>query len=171
MKVCSTQKIHVLPEGDMNFLGWKNLRVSRLTGQLIVYFTERWRRTYYQGNIHWIEVLHSLACHSQWVRLGAQNMYYDVIALAAAAQCRETRQGDMASGGRHDDLSSLHVTALDHLYFFIRHINFMRYNDIHLLPSLEGDMICSPRKFMSPEGDMNFLGWTIFMCSNWAIAI
>ena len=47
------------PEGDMNFLGWKNLRVSWLTGQLIVYFTERWRRTYYQGNIHWIEVLHT----------------------------------------------------------------------------------------------------------------
>ena len=55
-------------------------------------------------------------------------MYYDVI--AAAAQCRETRQGDTTSEGRHDDLSSLHVTALDQSYFFIRHINFMRYNNI-----------------------------------------
>ena len=39
MKICSTQIIHVA-EGDMNFLGWTNLHVSRLTGQLIVYFTE-----------------------------------------------------------------------------------------------------------------------------------
>ena len=28
------------PEGDMNFLGGTNLHVSRLTGQLIVYYTE-----------------------------------------------------------------------------------------------------------------------------------
>ena len=28
------------PEGDMNFLGGTNLRVSRLTGQLIVYYTD-----------------------------------------------------------------------------------------------------------------------------------
>ena len=28
------------PEGDMNFLGWTNLHVSRLTGQLIVYYTK-----------------------------------------------------------------------------------------------------------------------------------
>ena len=116
------------PEGDMDFLGWTNLHVSRLTGQLIVYYTESWRRTFYRGNIHWIEVLHTLAFHSQWVILGAQNMYYDVIALAAAAQCRETRQGDTTFGGRRDVLFSLHVTALDQSYFFIRHINFMRYN-------------------------------------------
>ena len=57
-------------------------------------------------------------------------MYYDVIALAAAAQCRVTRQGDTTFGGRHDVLFSLHVTALDQSYFFIRHINFMRYNNI-----------------------------------------
>ena len=63
------------------------------------------------------------------VRLGAQNMYYDVIALATAAQCRETGQGDTTSGGRHDDLFSLHVTALDQSNFFIRRINFMRYNN------------------------------------------
>ena len=62
-------------------------------------------------------------------------MYYDVIALAAAAQCRETRQGDTTSGGRHDVLFSLKVTALDQSYFFIRHINFVRYNNIgcHIL--------------------------------------
>ena len=80
--------------------------------------------------MHWIEVLHTVAFHSQGVSFGAQNMYYDVIALAVAAQCRETRQGDSTSGGRHDDLSSLHATALDQSYFFIRHINFMRYNNI-----------------------------------------
>ena len=73
--------------------------------------------------MHWIEVSFS---HSQRVRLGAQNTYHDIIALSAAAQCRETRQGDTTSGGRHDDLSSLHVTALDQSYFFIRHIDFMR---------------------------------------------
>ena len=28
------------PEGDMDFLGWTNLHVSRLTEQLIVYYTE-----------------------------------------------------------------------------------------------------------------------------------
>ena len=55
-------------------------------------------------------------------------MYYDVIVLAATAQCRETRQGDTTSGGRRDDLSSLHVTALeDQSYFFIRRVNFMWY--------------------------------------------
>ena len=113
----------------MNFLGWTNIHVSRLTGQLIVYYTESWRRIYYQGNMHWIEVLYTLAFHSQWVRLGARNMYYDVIALAAAAQCRETRQGDTTSGGRHDVLFSLHVTALDQSYFCIRRVNFMRYNN------------------------------------------
>ena len=116
------------PEGDMNFLGWTNLHVSRLAGQLIVYYTESWRKAYYQGNMHWVEVLHSLAFHSQWVRLGAQNIYYDVIALAAAAQCRETRQGDTTSGRRHDDLFSIHVTSLDQSYFFIRRISYMRYN-------------------------------------------
>ena len=116
------------PEGYVNFLGWTNLHVSRLTGQLIVYYTESWI-TYYQGNMHWIEVFHTLAFHIQWERLGAQNIYYDVIALAAAAECRETRQGDTTSGGRHDDLFSLHVTSLDQSYFFIRHINYMRFND------------------------------------------
>ena len=44
------------------------------------------------------------------------------------ALCRETRQGNTMSGGKHDDLFSLHVTSLDQSYFFIRHINYMRYN-------------------------------------------
>ena len=101
----------------MNCLGWTNFHVSQQTGQLIVYYTESWRRNYHQGNMHWIEVLHTLAFHSQWMRLGAPDMYYDVIALAAAADSRETRQGETTSGGRHDDLSSLHVTALDQSYF------------------------------------------------------
>ena len=35
------------PEGDMNFLGGTNLRVSRLTGQLIVYYTESCSTTLY----------------------------------------------------------------------------------------------------------------------------
>ena len=46
------------------------------------------------------------------------------------ALCRETRQGNTTSGGKHDDLFSLHVTSLDQSYFFIRHINYMRYNNI-----------------------------------------
>ena len=59
MKICPTQKIHVSlglredlsqpenschprakPEGDMYFLDGTNLHVSRLTRQLIVYYTE-----------------------------------------------------------------------------------------------------------------------------------
>ena len=41
--------IHLLPilEGDMNFLGGTNPHVSRLTGQLIVYFTESGSRSLY----------------------------------------------------------------------------------------------------------------------------
>ena len=53
------------PEGDMNFLGWTNLHVSRLTGQLIFYYTESWMSTFYRGNMHWIEVLHTFAFHSK----------------------------------------------------------------------------------------------------------
>ena len=37
------------PEGDINFLGGTNLRVSRLTGQLIVYYTESWNTTFYSA--------------------------------------------------------------------------------------------------------------------------
>ena len=106
------------------------------------------------------------------VRLRAQNMYYDVISLAATAQCRETRQGDTTSGVRHDDLFSLHVTALDQSYFFIRHINFMRYNNIHLLPSLEGDTkICPTLKIHVARGRHEFSGWDKSSClpTNWAI--
>ena len=43
-------------------------------------------------------------------------------------QRNATRQRDTASGGRHDDLSSLHVTSLDQSYLFIIHINYMRYD-------------------------------------------
>ena len=39
MKICPTLKIYVA-EGDMDFLGGTNLHVFRLTGQLIVYYTE-----------------------------------------------------------------------------------------------------------------------------------
>ena len=46
------------PEVNMNFLGWTNLHVSGLTGQLIVYYTESWRSTSNQRNMHWIKVLH-----------------------------------------------------------------------------------------------------------------
>ena len=81
------------PSGDMHFLGWTNLHVSRLTGQLVLYYTDSWSSTYYRGNMHWIEVLQIFAFHSMWVRRGAQNLYYDFKALAAAAQCRETWQG------------------------------------------------------------------------------
>ena len=37
------------PEGDMNFLGGTKLRVSRLTGQLIVYYTESCSTTLYSA--------------------------------------------------------------------------------------------------------------------------
>ena len=43
--------------------------------------------------------------------------------LYRRALCRETRQGNTTSGGKHDDLFSLHVTSIDQSYFFIRHIN------------------------------------------------
>ena len=32
------------------------------------------------------------------------------------------------------DLFSLHVTSLDQSYFFICHINYMRYNNVFYLP-------------------------------------
>ena len=104
MKICSTQ-------GNMNFLCWTKFHVSRLNELLIVYYTESWRRTYYQGSMHRIEVLPTLAFHS----------YYDIIALAATdlEQCRETRQGDTMPEGRHNNLSSLYVTALDHISLFV----------------------------------------------------
>ena len=40
--------------------------------------------------------------------------------------------------GRHDDLSSLHVTSLDQSYFFIRHINYMRYINLIYRPPFAG---------------------------------
>ena len=99
--------IHLLPSleaspsGDMNFLGETNLRVSRLTGQLIVCYTESCSTTLY-----------------------------------SAERCvvRHDR-GNTTSGRKHDDLFSHHVTSLDQSYFFIRHINYIRYNNMHLLPS------------------------------------
>ena len=47
----------------------------------------------------------------------------------------------MTFGERHEDLSPTHVTYLDQPYFFIYSINCMRYNNIYLLPSLEGDSV------------------------------
>ena len=55
---------------------------------------------------------------------------HDVIQRRATCMCRETRQGNTMSGGKHDDLFALHVTSLDQSYFFIRDINYMRYNKI-----------------------------------------
>ena len=83
------------PEGDMNFLGWTNHHVSRLTGQLFI----------------------------------IPKAKHDVIRHRAL--CYETWQGDMKSGGRHEDLSSLHMTSLNQLYFFIYCISYKRYNKIH----------------------------------------
>ena len=58
-----------------------------------------------------------------------RKLKHDVIQRRAL--CRETRQGNTTSGGKHDDLFSLHVTSLDQSYFFIRHINYMRYNNMN----------------------------------------
>ena len=57
-----------------------------------------------------------------------RKLKHDVIQRRAL--CRETRQGNTTSGGKHNVLFSLHVTSLDQSYFFIRHINYMRYNNI-----------------------------------------
>ena len=57
-----------------------------------------------------------------------RKLKHDVVQRRAL--CRGTRQGNTMSGGKHDDLFSLHVTSLDQSYFFIRHINYMRYNNI-----------------------------------------
>ena len=86
-----------------------------------------------------IEVLHTLAFHSKWVKLGAQNLYYDVTALVAAAHCRQTWQGDMTSGGRHEDLSSFHVTALDQLYTapISLKLNFVGFNSLSIRYQLD----------------------------------
>ena len=52
---------------------------------------------------------------------------------------------DTTSGGRHEDLSSLHVTSLNQSYFFIYRINFMRYNTNHwILFSLYRHAPCDP---------------------------
>ena len=48
--------------------------------------------------------------------------------LRHRALCHETWQWDMASGGRHEDLSRAHVTSLDQSCFFIDRINCIRYN-------------------------------------------
>ena len=52
------------PSGHMNFLGGTNTHISRLTGQLIVYYTESLRSTFHRRNMHRIEVSHTLAFHS-----------------------------------------------------------------------------------------------------------
>ena len=46
-KICPTQKIHVAR--GHGFSGWDKLRVSRLTGQLIVYYTESCSTTLYSA--------------------------------------------------------------------------------------------------------------------------
>ena len=56
-----------------------------------------------------------------------RKLWHDVIQRRAL--CRETRKGNTTSGGKHDDLFSLHVTSLDQSYFFIRNVNSMRYNN------------------------------------------
>ena len=113
------------PERDMDFLGWTNLHVSRLTGQLKTEGALIIEETCIESkfSIFWPFILR------EW-DFARKNLYYDVTALAAAAQSHETWQGDITSGGRHKDLSSLHVTSLDQSYFFICHFNYMymRYN-------------------------------------------
>ena len=143
MKICSTQKIHVA-RGRHEFSEWNkssclppNWAINCLLYQKLKEHLSSRKPALHRSFAYF-------GFYYESVRLGAQNLYYNVTALAATAQCREARQGNTTSGGRHGDLSSLHVTSLDQLYFFIRHINYMRFNNIHLLPSLEGDMkICS----------------------------
>ena len=48
------------PEGDVNFLGGTNLRVSRLTGQLIVYYTESCSTTLYSASTERCAVRHDM---------------------------------------------------------------------------------------------------------------
>ena len=105
------------PEGDLNFLGGTNLRVSRLTGQLIVYYTESCSTTLYSAE------------------------------RCAVRHDRETRR----LGGKHDDLFSLHVTFLDQSYFFIRHINYMRYNNSKYLSIMVMTLsLAQNRTFFAP---------------------
>ena len=52
--------------------------------------------------------------------------------------CRETYKGDTTSRGRHEDFFALHVTSLDQSHFFIRHINYMRYNNTESWPPTAG---------------------------------
>ena len=64
---------------------------------------------------------------------------------------------------------SRHMISLDQSYFFICHINYMRYNNIHLLPSFKGDKKISSTKKMhvsSPPGDMIFWMQQIVMSSD-----
>ena len=79
------------PSGDMNFQGGTNLRVSRLTGQLIVYHTESCSTTLYSAE------------------------------RCAVRHDRETL--------RLEGNTTI-CSSLDQSYFFIRHINYMRYNNI-----------------------------------------
>ena len=53
-----------VPWAKQNFLGWKKSSCLPTNWEIIVYYTESLRSTYYRGNMHWIEVLHTLAYFS-----------------------------------------------------------------------------------------------------------
>ena len=107
----NTNFIHLLPnlEGDMKICPTQKIHVAR-------------GRHEFSG---WDK---SLCLPTNWAIncLLYRKLKHDV--LQRRALCRETRQGNTTSGGRHDDVSSLHVTSLDQSYFFFRHINYMKYN-------------------------------------------
>ena len=117
IKTFRSDIIHLLPslEGDMKICPTQKIHVARGRSP---------RETWIFG---WDK---SSCLLTNWATncLLYRKLKHDVIQRRAL--CRETRQGNTTSGGKHDDLFSLHVTSLDQSYFFIRHINYMRYNNI-----------------------------------------
>ena len=161
----------------MNFLGWTNLHVSRVTGQLIAYYSESWSTTLYaQSTVSW-----DMTMHTTWhVDMTSQDQSYFFICLINYMRynifiycpvcggrqefsgwnkscLRLTGQlivyyteswitslyGTERCAVRHDHetwclegdmkiwlLDFPYMFSLDQSYFFICHINYMRYDNM-----------------------------------------
>ena len=81
--------------------------------------------------MNWIEVWHTLTSFSRWARCCMPKLYHDIKWDSAVLWDMIIRH---EVWWRHEYLSHTHVTSLDQSYFFIHHINYLRYNDAVCLP-------------------------------------
>ena len=84
--------------------------------------------------MHWIKVLHTLAFHFSEIWHTKPLLWRHSPSRRSSVPWDTIGRHDVWRG--HDDLSSLHVTTLDQSYFFFRHINYMRYNNISYWPQV-----------------------------------